>query len=68
MVNCPLCDAVMDVDEDDLDEGHAAKQNGLRHQLEAMQNNTEQAEEVNQRAQRAPAASRTEKSTSPRVM
>ena len=23
MVNCPLCDAVMDVDEDDLDEGDA---------------------------------------------
>ena len=23
MVNCPLCDAVMDVDEEDLDEGDA---------------------------------------------
>jgi len=23
MVNCPMCDAVMDVDEDELDEGDA---------------------------------------------
>src|SRR5216683_1029907 len=53
---------------DEERERHAAEQDRLRDEIEATQDHTEKAEDVEQRAQRAWSSSRTENLTSPRVI